>query len=242
MLEVIISGCALVGLGAAAYWGPHAARLRQERQLRFSCIASRSLVLTYDDGPGPTLTPRLLDLLAAQGAPATFFVLGRKAADHPQLVDRIRAEGHEIGCHSSQHLHPWKAWPWQVLADIRGGFESLAPWVAPNGLFRPPHGKLSAVNWLALRRRGASLAWWTIDSGDTSSVLPQPQSVADAVARAGGAVVLMHDFDRKVQERSDFVLRVTEALLRMARSESMSVRRYGDLCAAPRAAGVTCSA
>jgi peptidoglycan/xylan/chitin deacetylase (PgdA/CDA1 family) len=190
------------------------------------------LVLSYDDGPGPTLTPQLLEMLGSTTTKATFFLLGKRAALAPDLVDRIVAAGHELGCHTDAHLHAWRSWPGSAVRDIARGYEALSQWLAPDAVFRPPYGKMTLWTWMALKRRGAPIAWWTVDSGDTWSSLPDPQSIADKVARAGGGVVLLHDFDR-APDRQQYVLRTTGLLLSTARREGLRVCRYGDLMSTP---------
>jgi hypothetical protein len=74
-----------------------------------------------------------------------------------------------------------------------------------------------------IRRRGASVWWWTIDSGDTNASLPKVGEVADTVRKQGGGIVLMHDLDRG-RERNQFVLEITDALLDVAKSESLRVK------------------
>lgn len=190
--------------------------------IRKEVTEKRILALTYDDGPSETLTPRLLDLLRQHKASATFFMLGRNAKQHPQLVDRVLQEGHAIGCHSDRHVHAWKAAPWRTVADINAGYETLAPWVPPNGMFRPPFGKMTLPTYLSIRRRGASVWWWTIDSGDTYATLPRPAQVADTLHREHGGIVLLHDIERS-KERDDFVVETTAALLNLAERESIRV-------------------
>ena len=224
MWELALAAGALGG----AWLSPHALRLLAERRLRQRCRETRSLVLTYDDGPGATLTPALLELLATHGARATFLPLGRRAAEHPEVLDRVAAGGHEIGCHAAFHRNAWKVSPRAALDDICVGYAQLSRWVPQNGLFRPPYGKLTLATWWALRRRGAPLAWWTHDSGDTADTLPAPDDVVEAVQRAGGGVVLLHDFDREA-ERRGFVLSATERLLTVARRQELSVRAYGEI-------------
>ena len=224
-----LGACAVGG----AWFSPHALRLLAERRLLQRCRETRSLVLTYDDGPGPTLTPALLDLLAAHGARATFLPLGRRAAEHPEVLDRVAAAGHEIGCHAAFHRNAWKVSPRAGLEDISAGYARLARWVPPNGLFRPPHGKLTLATWWALRRRGAPLAWWTHDSGDTAEALPSADDVVEAVQRNGGGVVLLHDFDREA-ERRGFVLDVTERLLAAAAATGLRACALGSLRPARR--------
>lgn len=218
--------------GAGFYLWPNLQRVVQTHALRRFCGRTRSLVLTYDDGPGPHLTVQLLELLAKHRAKATFFLLGSRAECRPDLVDQIVASGHEVGCHGYWHRNALKTWPWRAVADIQAGYKTLARWVPADGVFRPPNGKLSLATWVALRRRGAPIGWWTVDSGDTREVLPDPDVIVDAIQQAGGGVVLMHDFDRigpSSAERVAFVLDTTERLLKLARREGANVRPLGGL-------------
>ncbi len=229
----MILNSALVAVSGAVfatgvYLLPHLGRWRQVRRLRERCTRSRSLVLTYDDGPGAEVTPRLLDMLAAHGVKATFFLLGCRLRTHAAIAHRIRAEAHEIGCHTQQHLNAWTTWPWRAIADIRDGYQTLSHWAGHAAPFRPPRGRLTALTWAAVRRRGAPVGWWTVDSGDTCIVLPSPHACVDAVRRAGGGVVLMHDFDRE-PARQSFVLEATRLLLQAARSEGLTTRPLCEL-------------
>jgi peptidoglycan/xylan/chitin deacetylase (PgdA/CDA1 family) len=201
-----------------------------DQQLPRLLRARPRLCLTYDDGPGPGTTPALLELLKAHGVHATFFLLGCRAEAAPVVADAVRDAGHEVACHSWGHLHAWKAPPWRVARDIERGFVSLEPWLSPSGLFRPPYGKMTPMTWLQVRRRGARLAWWTLDSGDTHPVLPP---IDEVTARAaGGGVVLMHDFDREGADRDArraFVLTLTEQLILKARREGLEIITFGRL-------------
>jgi peptidoglycan/xylan/chitin deacetylase (PgdA/CDA1 family) len=198
-------------------------------RVRKELVGKRILALTYDDGPGGELTPQLLDLLRGRGARATFFMLGRQAQQHPEIVDRVVKDGHDVGCHSDQHLHAWKALPWEAVADIDAGYERLSRWIPRNGMFRPPYGKMTLPTYLSIRRRGAPVWWWTIDSGDTHQLLPSAGQVADRLRREGGGIVLMHDLDR-TQPRNDFVLELTATLLDVAQRESFQVKPLRELC------------
>lgn len=215
-------------VAASWYLAPMAARRRQEHRLRSICSASRTLVLTYDDGPGPALTPRLLDLLDTHGARATFFVLGARAARAPELVDRIVEAGHEVACHTYRHLNAWFTSPWRVVADVDAGYRSLARWIPDNGAFRPPYGKMTLLTWAALRRRRAPIGWWTINGGDAQADLPPVTTAVDEARRAGGGIVLLHDADR-AEERNEFVLKSTGLLLDAAREYGWSIRTFGEL-------------
>ncbi|WP_187369030.1 polysaccharide deacetylase family protein [Baekduia soli] len=208
----------------------YAAKRREIAALRARCRAQRVVVLTFDDGPSRELTPRVLDVLADHGAQATFFALGQRAAGAPEVLDRVRAEGHEIGAHTMNHRNAWRTPPWDALRDIREGYGALAPWVATDGRFRPPHGKQTGLTRRAVRRRGAPVAWWTVDSGDTHTQLPAPDAVVRRVLAEGGGVVLAHDHGAgRPAERQEFVLEVTGRLLRAARAGGLHVRPLRDL-------------
>jgi peptidoglycan-N-acetylglucosamine deacetylase len=207
-------------------WKPGKAKLVHR------CTGSKILVLTYDDGPGERLSSQLMRMLGRSDAKATFFLLGFRTVRNPAVVDDLRQAGHELCCHTHDHTHAWKTRPSRVALDIDRGYETLSKWVPANGMFRPPYGKLTPWSYRAIRKRGARIGWWTIDSGDTWADLPEPESVVGRVQRAGGGVVLMHDFDRDGPDRGQretFVVRTTELLLEMARREGFLVCTLGEM-------------
>jgi peptidoglycan-N-acetylglucosamine deacetylase len=221
---------AVAGLvGCAMYYSPYASRLCSVSVLRKRLGSDRTLVLTYDDGPSSIVTPAVLELLRRSRAKATFFMLGRSAERNADVADRVLEEGHDIGCHSDQHLNAWKTNPWTAVVDVNAGYQKLTRWLPPNGIYRPPYGKITLATHWAVRRRGARLGWWTIDSGDTRNILPSPGEVLDRVRRENGGIVLMHDLDRD-RERNDFVLETTALLLDLARRESIKLKTLSEVC------------
>lgn len=210
------------------------AQRRQRSELRRRCREQRAVVLTYDDGPGHVLTPRLLDVLAEHDARATFFALGRRATTMPELLDRIVAEGHEVGCHTYDHANAWHVPGRAAARDVRAGYDALAPWMAPDGPFRPPFGKLAPATLAAARERGVPICLWTHDSGDTHAVQREPGAVIDAVVADGGGVVLMHDFDRDPLEpdRVERILALTAGLVEAAQRHGLTVCTAGELLGA----------
>jgi peptidoglycan/xylan/chitin deacetylase (PgdA/CDA1 family) len=218
--------------GSSAYLSPWAWRQRYMSLARKRVVENRTLALTYDDGPSSEMTPQLLDLLKSRGARATFFMLGRHAQQSPEIVDRISRDGHDIGCHSDQHRNAWKVMPWTAIEDIEAGYKHLAPWIRPNGMFRPPYGKMTLPTYMNIRQRGAPVWWWTIDSGDTFEVTPRANEVVEKLRQEGGGIVLMHDGSVEIRshERSDFMLAVTGALLDVAEQESFKVVGLSELC------------
>lgn len=187
--------------------------------------------LTFDDGPGPDLTPRVLRLLADHGVKATFYLLGFRAEAAPEIADLVRAGGHEIGAHTMRHLHAWRSAPWASFGDVRRGYRTLKPWLGESARFRPPYGKLNIGSWAAAAQQGAPIDWWTVDSGDTWDDLPSPEPAADRIVREQGGVVLLHDFDRATNAgvRADYVLRTADMIIRRARDSGLRFGTMSDL-------------
>jgi peptidoglycan-N-acetylglucosamine deacetylase len=155
----------------------------------------REVWLTIDDGPDPEDTPRILELLAAHGARATFFVIGEKAAAHPGLIRAIRAGGHEVAHHT--HTHPlatfWCASPARVARELEAGLTALRAAGAAPARFRPPAGIKNL--WLApaLRTRGLACIGWS--ARGLEHWRGGREAVAARVLRglAPGAILLLHE-------------------------------------------------
>ena len=115
--------------------------------------AAGHLALTFDDGPDPTSTSLVLDVLKARGHRATFFVLGMRAAAHPDLIERMVAEGHSVGIHSYDHYRAYALLPPRAVErDIAGYQEVLTQAGASDiGWFRPPVGQLSPRTFAGLK-------------------------------------------------------------------------------------------
>lgn len=228
---------------AAAVWFllPMAARRLGERRLAARCRNMRALLLTYDDGPGPSVTPALLDLLASQGVRVTFFVRGDHAEASAALVRRALAEGHAVGHHSFAHTNAWTTAPHVHARDIAHGRAVVARLGGDARLHRPTFGKQTLAAWLASLRDGLVLAWWTIDPQDSWAPRPIPDVLAE-LDQAGGGVVLLHDFDHYPRldpaqnaAHAAHVLALTEALIAHARSRSWRLLTFADLAAVPGA-------
>lgn len=163
--------------------------------------SERAMALTFDDGPDPEWTPRVLDMLAETGAKATFFVIGDQADRHPDLLARITAEGHEIGNHSWNHPSFPALSEAEIEAQITRTRDVLAPHVG-SLLLRPPYGDQSLASWRIARRLGYRMVLWNrtaLDwTWDSAEQITQ-RLTADA---APGAIVLLHDSLRTYDEAS----------------------------------------
>jgi peptidoglycan-N-acetylglucosamine deacetylase len=175
----------LLSLGAAVMCG--AARPARAAEGRAD---DRTVALTFDDGPHPELTPLLLDMLAQEGVPASFFVIGSCAARSPDIVRRAFHAGHEIGNHSWTH-------PFLTRIPAARAAEEIARTDAllhgltgelPNTV-RPPYGAMNAeVEDLALPR---PMLLWDVDTNDWRT--RDTHAVERAATGGGGGIVLMHD-------------------------------------------------
>ncbi len=160
-----------------------------------------TIALTFDDGPDPVWTPKVLDVLRAQKVRATFFVVGTEAAKYPDLVRRIRAEGHQVGLHTFTHANLGRSAGWRQSLELRENQLILAGTAGvTSSLLRPPYAAtnrlVSGRDWAAFQRardQGYLTVLATLDSKDWSR-----PGVGTIVARsawhsAAGQVVLMHD-------------------------------------------------
>ena len=147
--------------------------------------------LTFDDGPHPTYTPQVLDILARRGARATFFVLGSLAEARPELVARIVAEGHTVANHAWNHEN-LAGLPRSSFDDTIGRTQAvLADRATP--CLRPPYGSIDAFTREWAASAGLDLVLWTVDTNDWRR--PGAQVIADRIVRGATdeAIVLMHD-------------------------------------------------
>ena len=162
------------------------------KRVRF--FPEKILALTFDDGPSKEVTPRVLDILAAYDAHATFFVRGDEAKLHPDLLRRIVAEGNVIGNHSFSH--PKQESPAQAVAEIQKTNIILRQTIgrAPT-LFRPPYGLVHSNLTKAAIHDGFTVVTWTISSADSRPI--GPDVIANNVIHTPnpGDIVIMHDSD-----------------------------------------------
>jgi peptidoglycan/xylan/chitin deacetylase (PgdA/CDA1 family) len=154
---------------------------------------TNAVALTFDDGPDPEFTPRVLDELERLDVRGTFFLVGRRAAARPGIVRRIVAAGHAIGSHSFNHPEPGER-GWRVIADfVRGrrAVEQAAGRRTP--LFRAPKGYVARREHWAMAAARVQPWAWTIDTEDWQPGICSERIVANAASLAGGDVVLLHD-------------------------------------------------
>jgi peptidoglycan/xylan/chitin deacetylase (PgdA/CDA1 family) len=157
---------------------------------------ARGVVLTFDDGPDPSSTPAVLDALDKAGVKATFFVIGKKAEEHAELVREIKRRGHGIGLHSYGHdrLFALKSAA-AVRHDLQRGIEALRTVTGERPeLFRPPIGHTNPSIVRVVDELDLCIVGWSVGARDGVA-----SATADAVVarvRRGlrdGAIILLHD-------------------------------------------------
>ena len=170
---------------------PAAVRPPPPRQI--DCHVRKCVALTFDDGPVPG-TARLLDVLRAGNARATFFVLGTQVARHPALVRRELAEGHEVGNHTYHHVDLVRASRAKINAELAHTQQAIrrATGVTPL-LLRPPYGATDKRVSLIARRYRMAQCLWTLDPLDwrnRDAALIERRVVRGA---RPGYIILLHD-------------------------------------------------
>lgn len=149
--------------------------------------------LTFDDGPDPRWTPRVLEVLAQAGARATFFVLGERVAQASEPVLRALAAGHEIGLHGDHHLRHSELGRDELARDTERALDRLAGLGVHPARWRAPWGVETADTRAVADERGLELVGWTLDTHDWRGDTAAQMHERCAPALAEGAVVLMHD-------------------------------------------------
>lgn len=153
------------------------------------------LAMTFDDGPHPTNTPRLLDILRSRNVKATFYVTGQNARKYPAILRRMIAEGHEIGNHTLTHGRITSMSQSQVRSEINACHQAVksATGVTPRS-FRPPYGATSdsLKSWIKAEYGMPSILW-SVDPEDWKK--PGISAVTSRLVNGAqpGGVLLLHD-------------------------------------------------
>lgn len=164
-------------------------------------IPDRTVILTFDDGPDPEWTPKILDVLDRHKVPATFFVVGSKVTEHPDIVERMHRSGHEIGLHTFTHSDLSTVPGWRFGMELSQSQLALAGATGrTTALVRPPYSSTpDAVDdnqWRVLQglsEEGYTTVLSTLDSKDWQRP-PVSRIVANSTpAGHHGEVILMHD-------------------------------------------------
>ena len=166
-----------------------------------NCVA-----ITYDDGPGAE-TNRLLDKLKAKNAHASFMVLAPNAEQHPELLKRMKAEGHTIGNHTKTHRQLNTLSYDQVSQEIDAGNAAIKKATGQSTRWvRPPYGATNATVDQVTRDKGVSQALWDVDTVDWKDRNSEHVCSSAVQGARAGSIVLMHDIHPTTVDAADCVI------------------------------------
>ncbi len=209
-----------VGLWPRSQWlGPNWTRLPA------AAAARGEIAITIDDGPDPTVTPAVLDLLDAHDAKATFFCIGTQARAHPELAREIVRRGHEIENHSEHHRHQFSLLGPRGFAREIGAAQTTLADISGRTpcFFRAPAGLRNPFLEPVLARMGLRLASWTRRGFDTRA--PDAQTVLARLTAglAAGDILLLHDGHaaRDKHSGAPIIVAVLPALLARCRDAGL---------------------
>ncbi|HML74978.1 MAG TPA: polysaccharide deacetylase family protein [Anaerohalosphaeraceae bacterium] len=196
-------------------------------QQRTKVVNSKSIYLTFDDGPGNRLTPQILEILRINNIKATFFLLGRNINGKEELVKTLIQNDHSIASHSYSHYHAWRVLPWKAVRDIKQGWKVINNVLSLTNTkysYRPPCGKMNILSLLYLLWHRTPIIFWTVDSLDT---WPEEKRhvnyAAQRIKEDGGGIVLFHDFDRATNQSDDYVLESLDLVIKTAKEMKLKI-------------------
>jgi peptidoglycan/xylan/chitin deacetylase (PgdA/CDA1 family) len=186
-----------------------------EQNITFNSVHTDGpyIAMSFDDGPSATLTPKLLDLLAARHIKVTFFVIGENVVEHPEIVARAAREGHEIGNHSWSHPNFAKMSQEGVRSQLQRTDDAIknATGKRPT-LMRPPYGSITdrEKHWIH-DEFGYQIILWDVDPYDWKR--PGPAVVRNRILKETrpGSIVLSHDIHPGTIEAMPSTLDALEA-------------------------------
>jgi peptidoglycan/xylan/chitin deacetylase (PgdA/CDA1 family) len=149
----------------------------------------KQIALTFDDGPTPEVTCKVLDILNEFEVKSTFFCIGKNVENYPELFDRILNEGHAVGNHTHNHLNGWKVNTKAYIKDVEKAKTKIE-----SNLFRPPYGKITPAKARALKQHFEHIVLWTGLSVDYSPKISPEKCLKNAIGSTqNGTIMVFHD-------------------------------------------------
>ena len=172
--------------------------------LIWKIATENTIFLSFDDGPNPETTPRILDILNKYNAKASFFLLGEQAEKYPHLVRDIRREGHLLAWHGYKHLNGWKT----ELKEYLDNLEACQK-IFQSNIFRPPYGRITKSQYSGLSDK-YQIVMWSHMPGDFDS-RQDLTAIENTVQKipSNGSIVVLHDNPKSIEK----CLRALETIL-----------------------------
>ena len=179
--------------------------------------SGKSLFLTFDDGPDPEVTPKVLAILNRYQVKATFFCLGHQAKKYPQLVNALRKDGHTIGNHGFEHLDGWKTNTGKYIENAERADEYIS-----SRLFRPPYGRISLSQLHRLKKR-YQIVMWDVMSYDFKAPISTCYQIVTGHSN-NGSVIVFHD----IPKTKNTMLGALEKSITYFREQGFQFRAIGN--------------
>lgn len=218
--------------------GPTPAPAGELKGIFYSDNFEKRVALTFDDGPHPVNTPKILDILKEHKVKATFFVTGENAKKYPELIKRIVAEGHTLGSHSQNHTNLATLDAAQVKADLASTQKEVDKALGrPYKMvqIRPPYGSMDAEVKDVIRGNQTMAVMWTVDSNDwkyrndDAAILKNVFEGSSSVY-SGGGVVLFHDIQpQTVRVLGDVLKRMQREDFKIVKTDKFLAEKYPEL-------------
>lgn len=160
---------------------------------------SKTLYLTFDDGPTPEITNWTLDVLDKYKAKATFFCIGKNISQHPEIFKNIQNKGHKIGNHTNNHIKGWRTSTKNYLANINEAQKVIDLQQNKTDsrsqiLFRPPYGQIRPKQGKALAELGYKVIMWNVLAFDWDKDVAKEKCLENVISNAKeGSVIVFHD-------------------------------------------------
>jgi peptidoglycan/xylan/chitin deacetylase (PgdA/CDA1 family) len=177
-------------------------------------VSEKVIFLTFDDGPHPSITPWVIDLLREYDASGTFFCVGDNVRRYPEVCERVLREGHTLANHTMHHVKGWRTGTGDYLAEVEDCEEALVSVGMSHGrLFRPPYGQITPRQIRALKARGYEIIQWSNLSCDYDRKLNVSQSLNAMVKQSKpGSIVVFHDSEKAENQLKWLLPKYLEAM------------------------------
>jgi len=161
--------------------------------------SENTIYLTFDDGPTPEITERVLEILEKHHIKATFFCIGDNVRKHPEIVQKILSKQHSVGNHTYSHLMGWKTPTKTYISNSEAceiKLNSLFK-IRNSKLFRPPYGKITPWQSYKLRKLGYKIIMWDVLSKDFDASISAEKCYENVIQNvSSGSIIVFHDSNK----------------------------------------------
>lgn len=158
---------------------------------------TKTVYLTFDDGPTPEITEWVLDILRLHNIQATFFCIGNNIKNNPEIFKKVIADGHAIGNHTFNHLNGWRNDNETYFSDLVDCEREITKGLGVENkikLFRPPYGRMKTSQARGVRKRGYKIIMWDVLSADFDKTITPEKCLENVIKNTSeGSVIIFHD-------------------------------------------------